>query len=208
MSQPVNFNDLLKAADDAGFSIVPASDYEAEVATAEAKTTSTGKNQIAIRFKILAGPQAGKSVFNNFVISPDNANALGFFFRHMAALGLEREFFAGNPPLNQAAALLVGKRATITVAVEQWNGADRNRVNGVKKSGAGLPGVGATPFTSVTTPPQVQMPFTPPVVPAPQNFTPPPVVSDTTPPFTPTPVPPIVNTAQDVTPITAPEVPF
>jgi len=205
---PVNFNDLLKAADDAGFSVVPANDYDAEVATAEAKTTSSGKNQIAVRFKITSGPQAGKSVFNNFVISPDNANALGFFFRHMAAMGLEREYFAANPPLAQAAAALVGRKVTITVSVEQWNGQDRNRVNAVKKAG-GATGVGATPFIpGMVTP--APMPVIPPA---------PPVVAPSVPvaPFVPEPVPPLAvppvtdlpeHNPVDAAPITAPEIPF
>ena len=194
---PVNFNDLLKAADDAGFSVVPANDYDAEVATAEAKTTSSGKNQIAVRFKITSGPQAGKSVFNNFVISPDNANALGFFFRHMAAMGLEREYFAANPPLAQAAAALVGRKVTITVSVEQWNGQDRNRVNAVKKAG-GVTGVGATPFIPGMVTPAPMIPPAAPAVSIPQ----PPVISDTVPPAAP------LVTATETAPITAPEIPF
>lgn len=189
----LNFNDLLTSADDAGFSTIPASDYEAEVAKAEANTTKSGKHQIVVRFKIIAGPQAGKSVFNNFVISPENANALGFFFRHMAALGLERDYWATNPPLSAAAALLVGRKATITVSIEQWNGQDRNRVNGIKKS---VGGGGATPFVpGMVTP--TPMAATPPL---PQ----PPAVSA---PMT-VPAPPAVSTPTDAVPTSAPDVPF
>jgi hypothetical protein len=197
--QPVNFNDLLKAADDAGFSVVPANEYEAEVATAEAKTTSGGKNQIVVRFKIIAGPQAGKSVFNNFVISPDNANALGFFFRHMAAMGLEREYFAANPPLSQAAAQLIGRKVTITVSIEQWNGQDRNRVNAIKKAGM-VSGVGATPFIPQAMPPAITSLATPAFVPQPPSV---PTAS-----FVPEPVPPLNTSETQISETKAPEVPF
>lgn len=160
----VNFNDLLKSADDAGFSAVPPDEYDVEVVKAEAKVSSTSqRNMIVVQLKILAGPHAGKSVFNNFVITTDNPNALGFFFRNMAALGLERTYFESNPPLAQVAAALVGRKATVKVSVREWNGSERNQVDSIKK----LAGVGgATPFIPGVVVPQ-QMATTPPLPPAP-----------------------------------------
>ncbi len=80
----VNFGDLLKAAGDAGFSVIPAGAYDVVVDSASHKQVSGGaKEAIAVQFKVESGPYAGQSVFNNFVLSPDNANALAFFFRHM-----------------------------------------------------------------------------------------------------------------------------
>jgi hypothetical protein len=206
----VNFNDLLKAADDAGFGTVPADEYEVEVAKAEASKTGTGKQKIAVQFKIIAGPQVGKSVFNDFVITTDNPNALGFFFRHMDALGVPRAIFEQNPPLAQVAAMLVGKRATIAVSIRQWNGADRNQVDGVKRSTGGG---GATPFVPgmVVPTPMTSVPPAPSFSPQPAVVPPLPTYNPVTsapdapyapPAFTPEPVPPIVDTT------TAPEVPF
>lgn len=143
------WSDLKQAADDAGFSVIPAADYEAVVKTAEHKKTGNGKDKIAVRFNVTVGPEAGKSVFNDFVISPDNGTALGFFFRHMKALGLGPDYFATNPDLAKVAADLVGRNCVLTVGIEQWNEEDRNRVKNVKAS-AGA----AAPLTAASAGPQ------------------------------------------------------
>lgn len=125
----VNWGDLTQAANDAGFSLVPNGTYNVTVAKAEAKKTSTGKDQIAVRFTIDDGPNAKASLFNNFVISPDNGTALGFFFRHMKALGLGPDFFSSNPSMDQVAAALVGKKAQAAVSTRIWNEEERNQID-------------------------------------------------------------------------------
>lgn len=130
-----SWSDLQTAADDAGFGVIPAGEYEAVVKTAEHKKTGTGKDKIAVRFSVTGGPSAGKSVFNDFVISPDNGTALGFFFRHMKALGLGPDYFATNPDLGKVAADLVGRNCVVVVGIRQWNEEDRNEIKGIKPSG-------------------------------------------------------------------------
>ena len=141
-----SWNDLQQAADDAGFGVIPAGEYEATVKTAEHKKTGTGKDKIAVRFSVTGGPSAGKSVFNDFVISPDNGTALGFFFRHMKALGLGPDYFATNPDLGKVANDLVGRNCVVVVGIRQWNEEDRNEIKGIKPSGgaapAAMPGAG------------------------------------------------------------------
>lgn len=127
----INWQDLQQAAADAGFSVLPNDEYDVSVATAEAKKTSTGKDMIAVRFKVESGPHEGQSVFNQFVLSPENGNALGFFFRHMGALGLDKEYFAAMPALTQVAAALVGRRCRVKVSTRVWNDQERNQVDGV-----------------------------------------------------------------------------
>lgn len=127
-----NWADLQQAAADAGFSLIPKGDYFGEIVKAEAAVTSTGKDQIKVRFKVIEGPHAGASLFTQFVISPDNATALGFFFRHMAALGLGKDYFAAGPPLEAVAADLEGRQALLSVDIDTWNGSERNQVKNVK----------------------------------------------------------------------------
>lgn len=180
MADQFNFTDLIQAAADAGFSVVPADDYDVEVATAEAGKTSTGKNKISVRFKIISGPYAGKSVFNDFVISPENGNALGFFFRHMKVLGLDQGYFATNPPLASAAASLIGRRCVVTVGIRQWQGDDKNEVKGVKPLAGNVVGSAPmmpTPHGPAGFPPPFSIPAAaatfappvPPVTPVPNN---------------------------------------
>jgi hypothetical protein len=125
----INFNDLIKAAGDAGFDALPAGTYDVVVDTAAHKTASSGKEMITAQFKVENGPYASKSVFSQFVLSPDNANALSFWFRHMNAMGLGESYFQANPPLERVAADLTGRRCRVTLSIRQWQGQDRNQVD-------------------------------------------------------------------------------
>lgn len=137
-----NFSDLLKAAEDAGFSNCPPGTYDVRVAEGVAKTTSAGKDMIVVKFEILGGPHGGRKVPNNFVISPENANALGFFFRHMRAMGLDAAYFSQNPAPAKVAADLVGKTCRIEVGTRTWNGEEREDVKKILPADAS-----ATPVT-------------------------------------------------------------
>lgn len=148
-----SWNDLKQAADEAGFSTVPDGLYDVFVKTAEAKKTGTGKDKITVRFTISSGPFANKPLFNDFVISPESGVALGFFFRHMKALGLGPEYFATNPDLKKVAADLVGKHCQVDVGTRTWQDQERNEIKGVKPPTGGNTGM---PQTSGGTPqPQV-----------------------------------------------------
>lgn len=123
-----SFSDLLKAAQDAGFSNCPPGTYDVRVVAGEAKQTGAGKDMIVVKFEIIGGPHGGRKIPNNFVISPENANALGFFFRHMRAMGLDDAYFSQNPPPQKVAADLVGKTCRIEVGTRTWNGEEREDV--------------------------------------------------------------------------------
>lgn len=128
----------------AGFEPVPAGPYDAEIIKAEYKQASTGKDMWIVQFKVLAGPYANRTIYNQFVLSEDNPNALGIFFRHMAVLGLDGEFF-GMLPEGQAghdaiAGAMIGSKAKITVSQREYpkgSGTMRNDVNDVQASQLG-----------------------------------------------------------------------
>lgn len=133
----VSWNDLQKAAGEAGFDPVPAGTYDVVVDTATAKKAGTGKDMISCQFKVKGGPYDGKTVFNQFVLSPENPNALAFFFRHMAAMGLGEAYFASNPQLERVAADLQGRECRITVSIREWNETMRNQVDAVAAPAGG-----------------------------------------------------------------------
>ena len=126
-----NWGDLTQAAADAGFSLVPKGTHTVVVHKAEAKKTGTGKDKINVQFKVVGGPSNGASLFNDFVISPENGTALGFFFRHMKALGLGPDYFKANPTLSQVAKDLVGKQCQVEVGIRIWNEEERNEITKV-----------------------------------------------------------------------------
>jgi len=148
----VNWNDLAAAAADSGFSTLPNGTYSVSVAKAEAKKTGTQKDKISVRFVVEDGPNAKASVFNDFVISPDNGTALGFFFRHMKALGLGPEFFATNPTIHQVAAALVGKRCQVEVSTRIWQEQERNQVDKILPPLGGQPTAGPSVSTGLPQP--------------------------------------------------------
>jgi hypothetical protein len=141
-----SFADLQKVADEAGFALVPNGTYQAVVAKgAKVAKSSNDKEMIKVAFDLLPGQPAKGKVFTQFVLSPENPAALGFFFRHMEALGLNREYFSSNPSLEQVAAALEGRSATIEVSTRKWNDQDRNEVKSIKPPKTGSNGVAAAP---------------------------------------------------------------
>jgi hypothetical protein len=150
-----HFSDLLKAAEDAGFSNCPPGTYDVRVVEGVAKTTSAGKDMLVVKFEIIGGPHGGRKVSNNFVISPENANALGFFFRHMRAMGLDNAYFSQNPTPQKVAADLVGKTCRIEVGIRVWNNEEREDVKKIMPpvhDAAPAPVVAPAPVAPVVTP--------------------------------------------------------
>lgn len=172
---------MLKAAGEAGFSVLPAGTYDVVVDTASSKKTSSDKDSIALQFKVENGPNAGQNAFTQMVISPENANALAFWFRHMAAMGLTENYFQSNPALERVAADLIGRRCRIKVSIRQWQEQDRNQVDSI------LPPIGNAQAPA--------MPGTSPAPPVPSSAVPGPPV-----PHVPTPPAPVVPSAPTVIP--------
>lgn len=135
----VHWNDAIASADDAGFNVLPASEYDVYIESAEYKPTSNDKASYVVRFKVESGPHEGQSIFNNFVVSPENSNALGFFFRHMEAMGLPRSFFASEPSHEAITSALVKRRCRVKVSIREYNGQDKNQVDRV------MPPIGDAP---------------------------------------------------------------
>ena len=123
------WSELIKDAEAGGVGEpVPEGPYRVEITKAEAKNASTGKQMIVVTMKILEGPYAGRPLWNNFVITNDNPNALAWFFKHMAALGFNKDFFALNPSLETLATQMVGRRAMVQAGVRNWNNEVRNEI--------------------------------------------------------------------------------
>jgi Protein of unknown function (DUF669) len=166
----LNWADLKKSANEAGFDVVPADEYDAYVESATATKSANGKDMIRTRFRVENGPHAGKPVFNQFVISPDSSNALAFFFRHMRAMGLDDAFFGASPTVEQVAAALVNKHARIRVSIRNWNDQDRNQVDAVLPPANGRPAAPSGPLPpggmshfARPTVPETKAPAAPPV---------------------------------------------
>lgn len=166
-----SWGDLLNDAGGAGdsFEPLPSGDYDFEISQADVKQSQNGKTMYAIRCKVESGPHANRLVFHNFVVSPENPNALAMFFRQLNVLGLNREFFAQNPGDHHVAEALVGKRFRGQVTIKTWQGQDRNEIKQFYTAVSGALGNGqAAPSNSIPSAgPPVQTPTGPPAAPAP-----------------------------------------
>ncbi len=208
------WSELMGQAETAG-QAVPDGTYDVVVESAKKAMSSNNKPMVVAVFKIINGPHAGMSVWNNFVISEGNPNALGFFFEHMATLGATSDFFAQIPPppegLDYVANKIVGQHATIIVSTREWRNTIRNQVDAIKPflgvvtQAPEAPAPAPAPVTVATQPPvavpgpvpQVPVPAAVPVVPV--------LVPGSVPSVTPGPVQPSVTVpAQVAVPPAAP----
>lgn len=180
---------LQKEAASAG--VLPEGEYSIIVTEATAVTSANGKPMIKTKFRVTDGPHKNKPIWNQFVISAESAIALRIFFNHMAAFGLDTAFFAGGPSMDAVAKNLLNRGATVKLGVRQWQGSDRNEVNGVSPlqtggpippgmvTGAPSAGPSPTSSTSLMTTPSPVAAATPTTPAAPPPTTPP--VPPTTP---------------------------
>lgn len=178
LGQSYGWADLLKIADDAGFTLLPEGEYEAVVAQTEVKQTAENNDSIAVTFQITSGPEAGRKARKTLTLNPDKPGTIGFFFRHITALGVTREFFQQVPPpsIAQVAQAIMNRPCRITVVHDTYGGQKRHQVASITES-----------LTSGTTVPGVPTPGVPngpfsPAVPVPYNYpsspaaVPPPIV--------------------------------
>lgn len=186
-----SWTELLTDAGDSGgtFEVMPEGDYDFVVKEAKAQTASTGKAMFVVKAEIQGGPHNGRLVWHNFVLSHENPAALGFFFRHMAVLGLTAEYFKQNPADHHVADALVGRRFRGQMGIKKYQGQDKNEIKAFfPAAGAG---VGAPPqqMSAPPAPPQPAAPPPPAAPAAPPTFAaPPPAAAPTPPP--PPPAPP------------------
>lgn len=129
-----NWGEIIQEAKAGGatFEPIPDGDYDFVVTKTEAKQTQNGKTMYVLENTVSGGPHNGRKVWARLIVSPENPNALGYFFRDMAALGLSTEFFQSNPTDQQITSSLqnVQFRAQVGLSNREFNG---RRDNEIKK---------------------------------------------------------------------------
>jgi hypothetical protein len=134
----INFQELLKQADQAGFTLIPDGMQDVVVEKAESVTASTGKPMIKVTYVVESGPHARRKLFN----------------------GLGREYWATpGASLDAAAPAIVGRRVKVDVGHKEWPAGSGSMRNEVKKvypqtsaPGAVVPGPGPVAAAPVVQP--------------------------------------------------------
>lgn len=120
---------LQKEADDI---LLPDGDYPLIVTDATAVTSSNGKPMIKLVFAVTEGPKKDRKLWSQLVLSAENPIAIKMWFTQLAAFGLGADFFGTKPTMEQVAAALKNRGVLATVGRREWQGADRNQVDGYK----------------------------------------------------------------------------
>src|SRR5690606_4639748 len=138
----MSWDELIKSS--AGsFDPLPNGHYDVVCVSAEAAQTQNGKAMVKAKFRVQGGPHDGRHIWHQFVISPENPNALSFFFQHMEVFGMDENFFAQLPPANahlgandpslpRIASTMLNRPARVTVNQRSWNGQMRNNITAIK----------------------------------------------------------------------------
>jgi len=131
------FGKLIEQAAEAKYTVVPAGLYNVICTEASATKSSTGKDMIKLRVKVVTGPHKNATILTQQTLTPDNPAAVAMFLKFLDAFGLDEEFLRALPPREDGgpnfaavASALKGRAAVAEVDVHQWNDEDRN---GVKK---------------------------------------------------------------------------
>jgi hypothetical protein len=144
-----SWQQLLDDAGDTGYEPLPEADYDFVVEKAEAKRASTGKDMFVCTFKIENGAYNNRRVWHNFVVNPDNPNAMAIFFRNMNVLGLNAEYFRQGPSDAHVAEALRNRRFRGHVKQRQWNGETKNEVDRFFTAGGLTAGTPVNPAASL-----------------------------------------------------------
>lgn len=129
------------AGDSAGggnYDPIPDGDYEFTVVEAPATVSQSGKVMFKLKAQVDGGAHNKRLVWDNLVVSPENATALGIFFRKMMSMGLTKEFFDNKPSNEQISAALVGRRFRGQVATRTYNGKASNEIKNYYPSQVGV----------------------------------------------------------------------
>ena len=190
-----------------GATLIPDNVYPFFVESAKAETATTGKPMIVAKLVVVGGPYDGRWVYNNFVVSEDNGNALGIFFRHMEAMGLPQASIVQLGPvaygLPTLAEWMLNRQAMMVVGHRIWQQQPKNEVNDIRPltavggvpSAPAVPAIAPAPVQAAPAPVAAPVPAQPPAAPvAPAAVAPAPVA-----PVAPTPVAPVAP--QPVAPV-------
>lgn len=157
------FGDILKKAkEQGGFELLAEGVYVAKVIETEARSSSTSKPQIKLRFEVVSGPHAGfKGLWTYLTLTTDNEKALGIFYSQLSNLGITAEYLetlgAVDPDtaMKHIAGALDGKVASIKVKIDtEYNNNKVDRINKAPADfAAGVPAAGGgVPFAAPSAP--------------------------------------------------------
>ena len=115
----------------------PVGTYRVKCISADlARTQEHNKEMIKVCYQITAGPQEGKKIWNNFVLSPESPESLGFLATHLEAHGID---WSEYEEFGDIASALLGCEVQVTITHRDWQGQPRANVQSYNKIKGGKP---------------------------------------------------------------------
>jgi hypothetical protein len=125
----MSWDELVSEAGDE-YNLPPEGEYQAIIEKTEATVSKVKENgkggnpMIVVSLKISEGPQHGKGPKKHYVTK--SAAAAGLFLGNMKAVGVTVDDLKKyNPTMDQVARYMVGKRVTIKIKYDKYNGNDQ-----------------------------------------------------------------------------------
>lgn len=165
----IPFNNLIENAEEVNTEAVPKGKYPSRVAEAEWVKTKTDKDMLKVVFEIAVGPNKGRKLYANLVISPESPKGLGFFFKDMETLGVTKAQLAAEGA-DWAANEIIGNLVELVVEHRDWQGKPQADVKWINTCTENVPDAP----TGANTPPPLE---TPPAAPVGDTPPPPPFAS-------------------------------
>lgn len=143
----LNWGDMLRDSSAAGQSFEPLPDsiYDLKIIEATAAKTSAGKSMFKITTEVQTGQYARRRIWGNIVVSPENPNALRFFFDNMAALGIPKDWFSQEPSDEQVASVMQGRTFRGQIGRGTGNYSDKNEIKKYLPATTAAPTASAAP---------------------------------------------------------------
>ena len=149
--QEINWDELVSTANEAA---KPPSQgpVRLRVESCEWKTASTGREMLKFRYKIVGGPDDGKPVFSQLVLSTDNPTALVMFMSGVRAHGVDPGSFKAVSH-EQIPDLFVGKEVGAELDTSRvWNNQPQVDVKNYTLIGGAAPSMSVPPALQATPP--------------------------------------------------------
>jgi len=138
----LNWGELMREAKASGgvssYEPLPDGDYELKVLESVIKTTKNGKLMFSTKNEVQGGAHARRLVWDNLVVSNENPDAMGIFFRKMGSLGLGQAFFDQEPSEEQIASAMVGRTFRGTLGTKDYQGKKSNEIRNYMPAGLAL----------------------------------------------------------------------
>ena len=152
----VNWKALKEEFPDESGKILDAGTVETfQVIGAKHSEAANGKDMFNLQLVVVGGPNAKTRVWHRIVLSPESKGAMNAFWSQMKGLSIPSNlsFWDQNPSHEDVCAAMKGKQFSAKVKVTEWQGTERNELEGFSFKAVASDAPAAPPAPAAAAPP-------------------------------------------------------